>query len=114
MMSVGEAEIPEEGGDVIEQLEELEETPRKETGHSGDPCSRPGGSRGLGEWGGAGGLARIDARGARKDHAIAHFLEGANDPGDVDGLRAGAPGAEVVEEWGMMIDDVRLPIWAVE
>jgi len=86
-----EAEVLREGGEVVKELEKLEEDAREGTGAR------------FGEGRSAGGLTGIDAGGAGEDDVVAHFFEGIHDAGDVDGFRAGAPGAEVVEDGHLVI-----------
>jgi hypothetical protein len=93
IVAAGETEVSREGGDVVEELEKLEEGWWEKAGQAGEETGI-----GFDEGGGAGGLAGVRACGAGEDDAVAHFLEGADDAGDVDGLGAGATGAKVVED----------------
>jgi hypothetical protein len=92
VVAEGQEEVSPKGGDVVEELEEFEEGTGKGAGAAW------GAGAGFGEGACAGGLAGIDAGGTRENDGVAHFLEGTDDAGDVDGFGAGAAGAEVVEE----------------
>jgi hypothetical protein len=95
-VAAGEAEIPEKGRDVVKELDQFKDAARKVAREEGEPGARAGG--GLGKWRGAGALAGIDAGGTRENDPEAQFLERPDDPGNVNGFRPGAPGAEVVED----------------
>ena len=82
------------GDEVVGDLQQFENERRRVRREAGEEAAALLFGKGIRTRGGA----RIDAGGAGENDAMAETLEGRGDAGDVDAFRAGALGAEVVED----------------